>query len=76
MGGLCSKQAQTSSGAIETEREVNIVTYKSTADKTYEFQEGKYNYFRKINFYTLWSIFQVIMQPWKIPMKKQMLIIP
>lgn len=50
MGGLCSKQAQTSSGVIETEREVNIVTYKSTADKTYEFQEGKYNYFRKINF--------------------------
>ena len=50
MGSLCSKQVQTTSGNIETEREVNIVSYKSSADKTYELQEGKFNYFRKINF--------------------------
>ena len=55
MGGLCSKQVQsetitTTSTAIETEREVNIIKYTSTADKTYELQEGKYNFLRKINY--------------------------
>lgn len=50
MGGLCSKTVQTESGRIETEKEINIITYKSTADKTYELQEGKYNYFKKINY--------------------------
>ena len=53
MGSLCSKTAQsstTSSTAIETEKEVSSLGYKSTADKTYELQEGKYNYFRKVNY--------------------------
>ena len=55
MGGLCSKETQsttstTTSTAIETEREVNLIKYTSTADKTYELQEGKYNFFRKINY--------------------------
>ena len=54
MGSVCSKCSKesqsTSSTAIETEREVSSLGYKSTADKTYELQEGKYNYFRKINY--------------------------
>lgn len=51
MGSLCSKGSQTTTSAmIETEKEVNIISYKSTADKIYELQEGKYNLFRKINY--------------------------
>ncbi len=55
MGGLCSKQVQSetitaTTTAIETEREVNIIKYTSTADKVYELQEGKYNFLRKISY--------------------------
>lgn len=50
MGKLCSKESQISSDSIDSEKEVNIMSYKSTADKSYELQEGKFNYFRKINY--------------------------
>ena len=50
MGKLCSKQAQTTSNLIETEKEVSIISYKSEGDKHYELQENKFNYFRKLNF--------------------------
>jgi hypothetical protein len=50
MGKLCSKQTQTVSNLIETEKEISVPTYKSDADKYYELQENKYNLFRKINF--------------------------
>jgi len=51
MGSLCSKSAQTTtSTAIETEREVSLLGYKNNSDKAYELQEGKYNFFRKINY--------------------------
>ena len=50
MGKLCSKQAQTTSNLIETEKEVSIISYKANGDKFYELQENKYNYFRKLNF--------------------------
>lgn len=50
MGKLCSKQTQTTSNLIETEKEVSLPSYKSDADKFYELQENKYNYFRKLNY--------------------------
>lgn len=50
MGQLCSKQTQTTSTLIETEKEVELRSYKSDGDKFYELLENKYNYFRKINF--------------------------
>lgn len=50
MGKLCSKQKQTVSSNIETEKEVTMLSYKSNADKYYELQENKYNYLKKINF--------------------------
>ncbi len=50
MGKLCSKQTQTTSNLIETEKEVSLPSYKSDADKFYELQESKYNYFRKLNY--------------------------
>ena len=50
MGQLCSKQTQTTSTLIETEKEVDLRTYKSDGDKFYELLENKYNYLRKINF--------------------------
>jgi hypothetical protein len=50
MGSLCGKKQQTTSNLIETEKEVSIPTYKSDADKYYDGQENKYNYFKKINF--------------------------
>jgi hypothetical protein len=50
MGQLCSKQTQTTSNLIETEKEVSLPSYSSDADKVYELQEKKYNYFRKINY--------------------------
>ena len=50
MGSLCGKKEQTPSNLIETEKEVSIPTYKSDADKYYDGQENKYNYFKKINF--------------------------
>ena len=50
MGNLCNKESQISSSSIDSEREINIISYKSTADKTYELQEGKFNFFRKINY--------------------------
>ena len=50
MGSLCNKESQISSSSIDSEKEVNIISYKSTADKTYELQEVKFNYFRKINY--------------------------
>jgi len=50
MGKLCSKQSQTVSNLIDTEKEVNLATYKTDADKIYEIQENKFNYLRKINF--------------------------
>ena len=50
MGNLCSKESQISSSSIDSEKEINIISYKSTADKTYELQEGKFNFLRKINY--------------------------
>jgi hypothetical protein len=50
MGSLCGKKEQTPSNLIETEKEVTIPTYKSDADKYYDAQENKFNYFKKINF--------------------------
>ena len=51
MGKLCSKQTQTTSSNIETEREISIRSFnKEEVDKAYELQENKYNYLRKINF--------------------------
>ena len=50
MGKLCSKQKQTVSSNIETEKEVQMISYKSDSDKFYELQENKYNYLKKINF--------------------------
>ena len=50
MGNLCSKESQIPSSQINSEKEINIISYKSIADKTYELQEGKFNFFRKINY--------------------------
>lgn len=50
MGKLCSKNSQTTSNLIESEKEVSLRSYKSDADKFYDLQENKYNFFRKINF--------------------------
>ena len=50
MGKLCSKEVQVTSNKIETEKEITLPSYKSDADKDYELQENKYNYFRKLNF--------------------------
>ena len=50
MGQLCSKQTQTTSTLIETEKEVDLRSYKSDGDKFYDLLENKYNYLRKINF--------------------------
>ena len=36
MGQLCSKQTQTTSTLIETEKEVELRSYKSDGDKFYE----------------------------------------
>ena len=50
MGKLCSKQTQTVSNLIETEKEISVHSYKSDGDPYYEGQEKKYNFFSKINF--------------------------
>lgn len=50
MGKLCSKETQQISNLVEHEKEFSIMSYKSDADKFYELQEHKYNYFRKMLF--------------------------
>jgi hypothetical protein len=45
MGQLCSKQTQTTSNLIETEKEVSLPSYSSDADKVYELQEKKIQLF-------------------------------
>ena len=50
MGKLCSKQVQTTSSAIESEKEVSLCSYKSGGDDALKLQENKFNYLNKINF--------------------------
>lgn len=51
MGKLCFKSNQTvSSAMIETEKEVNLPSYKSEGDKYFELIEYKFNYLRKLAF--------------------------
>lgn len=51
MGQLCSKTSQVPSNTIDTEKEVNIKTYRNNdVDEYYELQEKKYNLLSKINF--------------------------
>ena len=51
MGKLCSKSSQSvSSAMIETEKEVNLPSYKSESDKYFELIENKFNYLRKLPF--------------------------
>ena len=50
MGKLCSKETQQVTNLVEHEKEFSIASYKSDADKFYDLQEHKYNYFRKMLF--------------------------
>jgi hypothetical protein len=50
MGKLCSKQSQSISNPLPSEKEVSICSYKSNADDTLKLQENKFNYLNKINF--------------------------
>jgi len=50
MGQLCSKQTQSISNPLSTEKEISICSYKSNADDTLKLQENKFNYLNKINF--------------------------
>ena len=50
MGKLCSKQSQSIQNLVQQEKEISLPTYKSVADKYYELQEKKYNYFHKMLF--------------------------
>jgi hypothetical protein len=50
MGKLCSKQSQSISNPLPSEKEVSICSYKSNADDALKLQENKFNYLNKINF--------------------------
>ena len=50
MGQLCSKQSQSITSPLPSEKEVSICSYKSNADDTLKLQENKFNYLNKINF--------------------------
>ena len=50
MGQLCSKQSQSITSPLPSEKEVSICSYKSNADDTLKLQENKFNYLSKINF--------------------------
>lgn len=50
MGQLCSKKTQMINNLVEIEKEITLISYKSEADKVYDLQENKYNYFRKMLF--------------------------
>ena len=50
MGNLCSKKVQEIRNLVEIEREITLPSYKTEADKEYDLQENKYNYFRRMLF--------------------------
>ena len=50
MGKLCTKETQQVTNLVEHEKEFSIISYKSDADKFYDLQEHKYNYFHKMLF--------------------------
>lgn len=47
---MCKKQNQEITNLVEQEKEVSLVSYKSSADSYYNLQEFKYNFFHKMLF--------------------------